>query len=75
MCAKSNLRAFLGVAGAREAMAVCRQVGGTVGDRCASDIQYGLTHIGMSGNFLYNQRVRRALELQLPLAALRPGSH
>jgi len=45
------------------------------GDTCASDILYRLTHIGMSGNFLYNQGVRRALGLQLPPAAPRPGSH
>lgn len=51
--AKSNLRAYLGVAGGREARAVCCQTGDIVRDS-ASDILYGLTHIGMSGSRLYN---------------------
>ncbi len=33
---------------------------------------YGLTHIGMSGNFLYNQGVRRALGFNCPPQRLGP---
>ncbi len=44
---------------------MCCQTGGIVRDS-ASDILYGLTHIGMSGSRLYNQGVRRALRLQPP---------
>lgn len=66
MCAKSNLRAFLGVAGGREARAVCCQTGGIVCDSARLTSCTGLTHIGMSGSRLYNQCVRRALCLQPP---------